>query len=150
MTQASDRFAEKMRERDVAKDTKLLGDFTAIYCKGNHRDATRSPIRTDGAALGVYGSKPPVVCAQCEALLAYSEKRRAFCPKDPKPFCNYCDTHCYKSDMLEYMRDVMRYAGPRSMLHGYAIEGIQHLLAGRAAKKAAQARETKTNERNEA
>jgi hypothetical protein len=37
------------------------------------------------------------------------------------------------------MRDVMRYAGPRSMFHGYAIQGIKHLIESRAARKAARA-----------
>jgi hypothetical protein len=37
------------------------------------------------------------------------------------------------------MREVMRYAGPRSVLHGYAVSGIRHVLAERAAKKAAAA-----------
>ncbi len=64
----------------------------------------------------------------------YAEKRRAFCPNDPKPFCSYCDTHCYRPDMREHMRDVMRYAGPRSMWHGHAIEGVKHLIEGKKHK----------------
>jgi hypothetical protein len=34
------------------------------------------------------------------------------------------------------MRDVMRYAGPRSMLHGHAVDGIRHLIEGRRHKAA--------------
>ncbi|MBN2822093.1 MAG: nitrous oxide-stimulated promoter family protein [Coriobacteriia bacterium] len=131
----SDRFTERMRDAEVIKDTRLLGDFTVIYCKGVHPDAARTPLVSDGAALGVYGKKPPVVCERCAELLVYAEKRRAFCPKDPKPFCSHCDTHCYKPDMREYMREVMRYAGPRSMWHGHAVDGVKHLLEGRKHKK---------------
>lgn len=127
----SDRFAERMRDPKVIKDTRLLGDFTTIYCKGVHAAASRAPLASDGVVLGVYGAKPPVVCAHCAGLLSYAEKRRAFCPKDPKPFCSHCDTHCYKPDMREYMREVMRYAGPRSMLNGHAIDGIKHLIESR-------------------
>ncbi|MDO9557689.1 MAG: nitrous oxide-stimulated promoter family protein [Coriobacteriia bacterium] len=130
-----ERFAERMRDREVIKDTRLLGDFTAIYCRGRHKDAARASLASEGAELGVYGNRPPVVCEQCAELLRYAEKRRAFCPKDPKPFCSNCDTHCYRPDMREYMRDVMRYAGPRSMLHGHAIDGIRHLIEGRKHKK---------------
>lgn len=131
----SGRFAERMRDPEVVKDTRLLGDFSVIYCKGRHPDAARMPLRSEGADLGVYGDKPPVVCNECAELLRYAEERRAFCPKDPKPFCGHCDTHCYKPDMREYMRDVMRYAGPRSMLHGHAIDGVKHLLEGRKHKE---------------
>ena len=126
-----DRFTQQMAERQVAKDTRLLGDFAVIYCKGNHPDAERTPLDSPGAALGVYGRRPPVVCSECAELLEYAEKRRAFCPKDPKPFCSYCDTHCYNDDMRERMRDVMRYAGPRSVLRGHAIDSVKHLIEGR-------------------
>jgi len=134
-----DRFAEKISEAKAAADTRLLGDFTGIYCRGNHRGAVRAPLVSDGVAVGVYGRKAPVVCDGCAELLRYAEQRRAFCPKDPKPFCSTCDTHCYKPAMREHMRDVMRYAGPRSMFHGYAIQGLRHLLESRAARKAAGA-----------
>jgi len=136
----SDRFAEKMRETAVVHDTRLLGDFAVIYCRGNHADEAKAPLASDGAALGVYGARPPVVCDRCADLLAYAEKRRAYCPKDPKPFCSHCDTHCYTSEQAEYMREVMRYAGPRSLLHGHAVDGIKHVIEGRKAKRTAAAR----------
>jgi len=131
-----ERFAEKMTDQKARHDTRLLGDFSRIYCKGKHGDAVRGPLESPGADLGVYGGKPPVVCAECADLLRYAEQRRAFCPKDPKPFCSHCDTHCYSPEMRDRMREVMRYAGPRSFLHGHAIDGVKHLLEGRKAGKA--------------
>ncbi len=136
----NERFAEKMRDASVAKDTRLLGDFSVIYCRGNHPDAARDPLESEGAALGVYGRKQPVVCNECAELLRYAEKRRAYCPKDPKPFCSYCDTHCYSGEMREFMRDVMRYSGPRSVTRGHAMDSVRHLIEGRRAKREAQAR----------
>jgi len=132
-----DRFAAKMTDEKARRDTRLLGDFTRIYCRGVHAGAPRAALASDGADLGVYGRKPPVVCSECADLLRYAEKRRAFCPKDPKPFCSYCDTHCYTAEMRDRMREVMRYAGPRSLLHGHAIDGVKHLLEGRRARAAA-------------
>ena len=132
-----DRFAEKMADEKARSDTRLLGDFTRIYCRGVHRAADRSPLVSDAAGLGVYGRKPPEVCGECADLLRYAEKRRAYCPKDPRPFCSYCDTHCYTAEMRERMREVMRYAGPRSLLHGHAIDGVKHLIEGRKARAAA-------------
>ena len=131
----SERFDAAMRDPEVIKDTKLLGDFAQIYCGGVHDSADKAALRSDGVDLGVYGKKPPVVCDDCAELLRYAEKRRAFCPLDPKPFCNYCESHCYKQDMRAYMRDVMKYAGPRSWKHGYAIEGIKHMVEGKRHKR---------------
>jgi hypothetical protein len=128
-------FETRIVEPHAAHDTRLLGDFSAIYCRGVHRDADRRPLMSAAAALGVYARKTPVVCDECAELLRYAEKRRAFCPKDPKPFCSNCDTHCYTGEMAERMRVVMRYAGPRSLLHGHALDGIKHALEVRRAKR---------------
>lgn len=133
----SDRFADRMADPKAAADTRLLGDFAGIYCRGNHRTAPRVALVSDGATIGVYGRRVPVVCDECADLLRYAEQRRAFCPKAPKPFCSNCDTHCYKPAMRDAMRDVMRYAGPRSVFHGYALQGVRHLIESRAARRAA-------------
>lgn len=126
-----------MHDPEVVKDTRLLGDFAAIFCKGNHREAVRVPLSSDGAELGTYGRRLPSVCGECAELLRYAEKRRAACPKDPKPFCSHCETHCYRREMRERMREVMRYAGPRSVLRGHAIDSVKHLLAERRARSEA-------------
>ncbi len=137
----TDRLKERLADGRVARDTRLLGDFARIYCSGKHPDREKRPLSSTGVELGVYG-KAPVVCDECAALLVYAEKRRALCPQDKpgsaKPFCSHCETHCYKPDMRELMRDVMRYAGPRSLLHGHAIDGLRHAIEGR--KHAAELR----------
>ena len=130
-------FARRMSDGKACADTRLLGDFTSIYCRGVHIGAQRSSLTSDGVNIGVYGRRAPRVCSECADLLRYAEKRRAYCPKDPKPFCSYCDSHCYNAAMRERMREVMRYAGPRSLLHGHAIDGVKHLLEGRRARAAA-------------
>lgn len=144
----TDRVRERLADERVAHDTRLLGDFARIYCEGKHADREKRPLESAGADLGVYG-KPVVVCDECAELLAYAEKRRALCPQDkpgaPKPFCSHCETHCYKPEMRELMRDVMRYAGPRSMLHGHAVDGVRHMIEGR--KHAAEVRRRETEGR---
>lgn len=133
----NERFQERMQNRDVAKDTRLLGDFSVIYCNGVHGDRARQPLESAGVECGVYGRKIPVICDECAALLRYAEKRRALCPRDPKPFCSYCDTHCYRETEREAMREVMKYAGPRSIVRGHAIDSVKHLIEGRKAARAA-------------
>jgi hypothetical protein len=140
-SEIDERFASRMAQPDVARDTRTVGDFIAIWCKGNHADRERGAIVSDAAALGVYGRKPPVVCAECADHLRYAERRRALCPKDPKPFCAHCDTHCYRSAERAWQQEMMRYSGPRSALHGYAIEGIRHALEARKWRREAARRE---------
>jgi hypothetical protein len=123
-----DRFAERMHDTKIAHDTRVLADFVSIWCDGHHADRARRPVGTDAAVLGIYGRKRPTLCEECEAHLAYGEKRRAYCPKDPKPFCAHCDTHCYKPEERTFQREMMRYSGPRSWRRGHVIDGIKHVL----------------------
>jgi len=127
----NDRFAERMSDQKVAHDCTVLADFVQIWCDGHHSDEPRTRAETDAARLGTYGRKTPVLCEGCEAHLAYAEKRRAYCPKDPKPFCAHCDTHCYKADERAWQQQMMRYAGPRSWRKGHAVDGIKHVLEAR-------------------
>jgi len=136
----NERFAEKMKDPKVVHDTKVLADFIQIWCDGHHKDRVRKLVETDGATLGIYGRKRPVLCEECQGHLDYAEKRRAYCPKDPKPFCANCDTHCYKSDEREWQRQMMRYSGPKSWRKGHAIDGIKHVLESRKYRKQAEAR----------
>lgn len=140
----NDRFVTRMNDREVRHDTTVLADFVQIWCDGHHADVPRRLAETDAAELGVYGRKRPTLCAECEAHLAYAEKRRAYCPKDPKPFCAHCDTHCYKSDEREWQRDMMRYSGPKSWRKGHAIDGIKHVLEARKWRREMERRGTDT------
>ena len=66
-------------------------------------------------------------CAECEALFAYAEARLDKCPYgDDKPACRVCPIHCYRPDMRERVRQVMRYAGPRMLLHRPQL-AIRHM-----------------------
>lgn len=85
---------------------------------------------------GVHGSKRGL-CSDCKALLGYAESRLSKCIHgDEKPFCSSCTTHCYKPDMREKIAQVMRYSGPRMLLH-HPIVAIRHMVAT-ARKKGCQ------------
>ena len=127
----NERFEKAMSDKAIRHDTVVVADFIQIWCDGHHAGLERARVNTDAAELGVYGRKRPVLCEECSAHLAYAEKRRAYCPKDPKPFCAHCDTHCYKSDEREWQRQLMRYSGPKSWRKGHAIDGIKHMLEAR-------------------
>ena len=133
----NDRFAQKMSERQVAHDAKLLGDFADIYCADLHADRARTSLASDAAELGVYGKRVPVLCDECAEHVRYAEKRRAYCSKVPKPFCANCDTHCYRSEERTWQQQMMRHSGPRSWKRGYAVDGIRHVLESHKARRAA-------------
>ena len=67
------------------------------------------------------------LCPQCQALLDYAHKRLEHCKfGENKPSCTRCPVHCYKPAMREQIRQVMRYSGPRMLLHD-PIMAIRHL-----------------------
>ena len=67
------------------------------------------------------------LCHQCRELLDYSHARLSRCPfGEKKSTCKLCTIHCYKPEMKERMREVMRYAGPR-MLFYHPAAAFRHL-----------------------
>lgn len=126
----TERFASRMADYKVAHDVATVGDFVQIFCDGHHADAPRRRVVTDAAEMGVYGKKHPVLCDECEAHLAYAEKRRAYCSQDPKPFCAHCEVHCYSPDERVWQQAMMRYSGHRSLGKGHVIDGLRHMIEG--------------------
>lgn len=101
-------FVEKRR----AKEKVVLEQMIEIYCHGNH--GTR---KKDG------------LCSECAALNAYAQMRTDKCPfMENKTFCSNCPVHCYKPEMREKIREVMRYSGPRMIFH-HPVLAILHPIA---------------------
>jgi predicted amidophosphoribosyltransferase len=70
------------------------------------------------------------LCPDCQALQVYAEQRLAQCPfQEGKTTCARCPIHCYKPEMRERIRAVMRYAGPRMLLR-HPLMALWHLLDG--------------------
>ena len=51
-----------------------------------------------------------------------------------KTFCSNCRVHCYKPDMREKIRQVMRFSGPR-MLFYHPIRAIRHVIETKKEKR---------------
>ena len=101
----SSRFVRRAREQ------KTMDAMMAMYCRRHH----------GGRSL----------CAECAALSGYARRRLERCVfGDEKPTCANCVVHCYKADMRERVRVMMRWAGPRMLLR-HPVLGILHLLDGR-------------------
>jgi hypothetical protein len=99
------RFARRAREQ------KTLETMMSMYCRRHHR----------GGPL----------CAECVALAEYARRRLQRCVfGDAKPTCANCLVHCYRADMRERVREMMRWAGPR-MLFRHPVLSIRHMIDGR-------------------
>ena len=85
--------------------------MVSIYCKAHCRG------ERDASGL----------CADCRVLVSYAHARLDRCPYgERKSSCRLCPIHCYRPEMRERVRDVMRYAGPQ-MLRYYPIDALVHL-----------------------
>ena len=53
---------------------------------------------------------------------------------ETKTFCSNCRVHCYRPDMRERIREVMRFSGPRMMLY-HPVMAVRHLIESRREKR---------------
>ena len=93
------------------QEKKLIPVMIKIYCHGKHH--------TKGNDL----------CEECKKLTEYALFRLDKCPfKENKGFCSFCKIHCYKPEMKEKIRLVMKYSGPR-MIFTHPIFALKHPIA---------------------
>lgn len=68
------------------------------------------------------------LCSECAKLAEYARYRLDACRYGAgKPVCARCPTHCYRPEMRERIRQVMRHSGPR-MLLAHPGMAIRHLI----------------------
>ena len=96
----------------LRREAQTIQAMISLYCRETHRPESK-------------------LCADCAELLAYAQQRLERCPfAVDKPTCANCPVHCYRPDMRERVRTVMRYAGPRMLLH-HPLLAMRHLMDGR-------------------
>jgi hypothetical protein len=94
-----------------AREHRTLETMIGMYCRHTHFANT--------------------TCRECTDLSAYAERRLERCVfGDEKPTCANCLVHCYRDDMREKVREVMRWAGPRMLLQ-HPVMAVMHVLDGR-------------------
>jgi hypothetical protein len=58
------------------------------------------------------------MCSACEDVGSYANRKIDKCPfHEAKPVCADCRIHCYGSAMRDQIKDIMRYSGPRIIVH---------------------------------
>ena len=95
----------------MKREGKTVESMIGIFCRDQHR--------TKGA-----------LCQECRELLEYARFRLRNCPfQENKTTCGNCPIHCYKPQMREKIREVMRYSGPRMIRH-HPLLAIGHMVDG--------------------
>lgn len=107
-------FATDQRFERRRRELRTIEAMMRMYCRHHH-------VRDAGHGL----------CGECAALSEYAERRLERCVfGDAKPTCANCVVHCYRGDMREKMRRMMRWAGPRMLLR-HPVLAILHQLDGK-------------------
>lgn len=92
----------------LARERKTIDMMIGLFCRHHHGSSA-------------------AICPSCDALASYARERLVHCPFGAdKPTCLNCQVHCYRSDMRERVRAVMRDAGPRMLLR-HPILTVLHL-----------------------
>lgn len=98
----------KKKTSRIEKEKLVVKEMIELYCKKKEKNKE--------------------LCEECKSLLDYAYKRLDHCKfGEYKNSCQKCPIHCYKKDMRERMRQVMRFSGPR-MLFYHPVAALKHLL----------------------
>lgn len=103
---------EEKRQREKA----MVSQMIALYCRKNHHTKRE-------------------LCDECRELSEYAILRSDKCPfMETKTFCSNCKVHCYKPEMREKIRQVMRFSGPRMIFH-HPVTAVRHVIETKKEKK---------------
>ena len=94
----------------ILKEKIVVRRMIQIYCQHHHSTTNKK------------------VCEECFSLYLYACYRLDRCPfGSQKGICKNCTIHCYKPDMRQQIRQVMRYSGPRMLWH-HPISALRHFI----------------------
>lgn len=95
-------------EKKRQQEKQIVQQMIALYCAKKH---------------GTKGA----LCPDCQALLNYSQQRAEKCPfMENKTFCSACPVHCYRPEMRQKIREVMKFSGPRMLLY-HPVLALRHV-----------------------
>ena len=100
-------------EKKRQKEQYVVEEMIRLYCRKQHVK---------------YDRKSGQMCPVCQKLADYAKLRSEKCPfMEHKTFCANCRVHCYKPEMREQIRQVMRFSGPRMLLYHPGL-AVWHLV----------------------
>ena len=108
------------------REKKVVSLMISLYCHKKHVGFWKDVHRRMGE---------PTLCAECAELDRYARQRIDRCPfMETKTFCSNCRVHCYKPEMREKIKEVMRFSGPRMVFH-HPIMALRHVIESKKEKK---------------
>ena len=97
--------------------------------EGSHGGSGQRRHGGQGSHECQVGHGGPGLCGECRELLEYSLARLDHCKfGNAKTKCHKCPVHCYRPDMREKIRTVMRFSGPRMLLY-HPLEALRYLFS---------------------
>jgi len=128
----------KVKKADIEekrlREKQVVGEMISLYCRKNHGAVRKSSVLQGNAGSAEAGITASL-CPECAELLAYAESRSDHCPfMAEKTFCSNCKVHCYKPEMREKIRQVMRFSGPRMMFY-HPVMAIRHVMESKREAK---------------
>ena len=91
----------------IVREKRIVTAIIELYCRSHHGNG-------------------PGLCGPCERLLEYARCRLDRCRfRGEKTPCVRCPVPCYGVKMRTRIREVMRYAGPRMLIH-HPLMALRH------------------------
>ncbi len=119
-TEKSDDKNKFKIEKKRKKEQYVVAQMISLYCRKNHKEEWR-----------LNGKKE---CDKCKQLEEYAQMRSEKCPfMEHKTFCANCKIHCYKPEMRQEIKKVMRFSGPRMIMY-HPILAMWHLITSKREK----------------
>lgn len=98
------------------REKQVVSLMISLYCRKRHK--TKNGL-----------------CPDCAALEAYARQRSEKCPfMETKTFCSNCRVHCYKPEMRQKIREVMRFSGPL-MIFYHPVMAVRHVIESKKEKR---------------
>ena len=120
------RICKLIGERRCVEETQK--NKTQKELKAWEKEKKLIPVMIKKYCHGKHGTRGEGLCEDCRALTEYALFRLEKCPfKVNKKFCSFCKIHCYKPDMREKIKDVMKWAGPR-MIFTHPVFAMGHVF----------------------
>jgi len=97
----------------MQRERETIQAMIDLYCCHHHGKGKGAPL-----------------CDECQELREYALLRLRHCPfQEGKTSCGNCSRHCYKPDMRQRVRELMRFSGPK-MLWEHPLLALFHLFDG--------------------
>ncbi len=95
--------------RREEQEEEIIGQMIRLHCRRRH-------------------GQEVTLCPQCKVLYDYAVAQIHRCPRgEGKTFCSTCTIHCYRPEMREKIRAVMKFSGPRMLFYRPRL-AVAHII----------------------